>query len=191
MIYTVLVLIVAVIAIVSLISHASSHNDIKKNHAEAVSQLKISSSLGPLKSEAFKRIYKKNLPPETPVYEAKGIVDYISITINGAENKEFTIADIRISGASYHKLRKKKVGIILDDYLPKSDEIKKALQTEFTESEIENINENSDIAEKFNIRSEELLEKHAYHTVKFVFLKEQSYEKQYAFIVGLDDWDIS
>lgn len=191
MLYTILVLIVAIISIISLVSHASNHNDIKKNHAEAVSQLKLSSSLGPIRSEAFKRIYKKDLPPETPVYETKGVFDYISISINGSENKEFTIGDIRIAGPSYLKLRKKKIGVDLNDYLPNSDEIKKTLKSEFTESEIETMNENKEVLNRFNKRSEELLEEHAYHNVRFVFLKEQNYEKQYAFIIGLNDWDIS
>lgn len=149
--------------------------------------------MGPLNSDAFKRIYKKDLPPETPVYEVRGIFDYISLTVNGVENKEFTVGGIRISGASYTRLKNKKVGITLDDYLPNTDEMKKILNDEFNESDTEGMTEEEQekYSEKLYNRTEELLDEHANHTARFVFLKEANYEKQYAFVVGIDDWDIS
>jgi len=172
--------------IVNLISYIRSHNALKSGHTDLVNSLTPVRNIREAEIEGFKKAFKMNLPLSTKVYKHKGVFDYISFKFNHTENKEFSLGGILIHPISYNKLRKKKIGIVLDDYLPDTKTVEEEMKRFLGSHDLENMPE-EEVKRKMIALREEAFS----HEIEFIFLKEKNLHKQPVFILGIDNWNIS
>ena len=180
----ILVIVLSIFALFSIIFHLIDYRKLKKKHIILMSKLSPSRTIRNIEIERFKEVFKKDLAPSTKVFKHRGIVSYISVTANHVEHKYFTIGEIRIHLRCYSKLSNKKVGLILDDYLPGPD----------YESELDKLEEqfNAENMSEGKLQQELLTIRAKYeYDFEFVFLKEDNVQKQTAFLISFDKWKLA
>lgn len=180
--YGILLIGTVILSIVSLVSYFSNRGRAKKSHAEVLAELKPARQADYSDVERFKEVYKKDLTHGTPVFTYQGAVEYIGIEVNHAEQREYSIGDIRIHNASVHRMGKKDIGLHLADHLPETEKFNAAISELKERSEAQKMSD-----EQVGVEVEELLNKYCLHSFDFVFLKDD-FGNQAAYIIAFDNW---
>ncbi len=181
MLYFGLVIVVLVLSAVSVAMYFSNRSGLKKEHAEKIAELEPIRRMELSDVEKFHAAYRKKVPTGTPVYRVTGSVGYISIRTQGGESREYVIGGIRIASRSVTRLGKRDIGIRLDEYLPDTEGLNKALDELNIRVASNEISEDQ-VKEK----AEELADRYCNHTIEFAFTKDDV-SKAPAFITAVDD----
>lgn len=178
--YTMLTILSLVIGVIVLISHIVGRREQKREHKFTMSQLSPQRILTPGEVEKFTTMYKKKIPGNMQicVYSHKGLMEYISFSVNGAETKQYTIGGVEIAHQSIDKLLRK-------PYQIDCESISKQNLTGFN-SDIEKLQEEHGDelpVEAFN----EISEKYS-QDIEFIFLNNNMDSK--AYLIKFNEWSV-
>lgn len=187
--YLIIFVIVTVISVISIVSYVKSCKEQKNIHKEIISQLSPSRDLELNEKNAFEKLYKKKLTSYTPVYNIEGPIEYIGLTVNGNDNLQFSIGGLRIANRCAVKLKKKKIGIDLEEEAEIDDLIEpEDLDEAFKELKAKGYTDEE--AQEILVRNVQELEEEVNCVADIVFLPKDM-KKSQAYIVKFNEWSIT
>ncbi|MBN2495310.1 MAG: hypothetical protein JXR96_12005 [Deltaproteobacteria bacterium] len=185
--YIVLMLLVLAFSIFSLISYFSSRGSLKKRHARVMAELEPARHLNADEQDAFERLYKKRPASGAPVYRVEGALEYVGLSVQGAESKEFFIGGVRIAMASVARLSKKDIKLSLEQMVDGVDQ--EALQKQIEQLQRAGRKRGAS-EEEIGQRMADKIKSALFHTAEIVFLSEDI-QRDPAYLVALDDWKLT
>lgn len=179
--------IMTVISIISLVAHTRSKAGMRNRHGRIVSGLTPCRQLTNLETRKFNTLYRKKIPitRNVFVYTHEGPVEYISLSVNHAESKEFSVGGIMISGPGLAKLSRVLAGVdftaLARETADRSREKTLAVLERYANSDAANgeavVRELKAVREEFS------------HTVEIVFPDNNT--SRPGFLVQFDGWSLA
>jgi hypothetical protein len=185
-IFTILFLATLVLSVVSLVAFLAKRSGGANRHRALMAGLTPARSLSFDEKEKFNRWYRQKLGYEDPVsvYRHEGPVEYLSLTVNHAETKEFSIGGLKIAGPSIHRLEKTVPGLnftqLAVDASERSRERTKAILERNRDPETM---DTDSMAEEIENALAEFV-----HQFEIVFQKNNT--RLSGFLVRFDDWSL-
>ncbi|MBN1646926.1 MAG: hypothetical protein JW874_02735 [Spirochaetales bacterium] len=186
--YIILTIIAVTVSAISLIAYTSRHSNLQKGHRQIMAALAPARRLSPAEIEKFRLLYKKKIPENDSlsVYRHEGIIEYISIKVQGSEVKEYTLGGVKVSTYAVQKLEKKAFKYNFTELAREAaQETKKRIEAILAEykdngrSEVER----SELAEKVKAAMSDLN-----CSAEIVFLKNDI--RKQGFPVAFNDWKL-
>lgn len=185
--YIILLLAVLGITLYSIISYFCSRGSLKKKHREAMQSLEPIRHLNSEERDAFEKLYKKPVSGQGSVYQVEGPLEYIGLSYQGSESKEFAVGGIRLDRRSVARLGKKDIQLNIETIADQVNENK--LEEKLVAIKISG-REKGASDEEIGREITQALKDELSHSAEFVFLSENIMKKP-AFLVAFDKWKLS
>lgn len=179
----IVMLVVLVLGGIVLIGYFQDKGEMKITQTNILENLSPQRMLTGNERQNIKKLYKLNLPNNTPVYSLTGSVGYIVLETNGAGNKEWLIANVLVANKSAILLNKNNIKLeemVMNDEenQPKIEALNKRLAAnEITEEQaIEEANQ--------------IIEKYINHTIEFI-IAEPSRKDKPVYLLNYNDGEMA
>jgi hypothetical protein len=179
--------VMTVISIVSLVAYTRTKAGMRKRHGRIISGLAPCRQLSTMETRKFNTLYRKKIPVTKGVfvYKHAGPVEYISLSVNHAESKEYSVGGIMIAGSGLTKLSHVLTGVDLTvlarETAERSREKTMAVLERYAQSDAANgeavVKELKAVREEFS------------HSVEVVFPDNNT--SRPGFLVQFDEWNLA